>query len=36
MSISKSLRFKIFKRDGFGCQYCGRRSSDGVAEELCP
>lgn len=22
-SISKSLRFEIFKRDGFTCQYCG-------------
>lgn len=23
-SISKKLRFDIFKRDGFTCQYCGR------------
>lgn len=22
-TISKSLRFEIFKRDGFACQYCG-------------
>jgi len=24
MSISKTLRFEIFKRDGFQCQYCGK------------
>ena len=23
MSISKKIRFEIFKRDGFTCQYCG-------------
>lgn len=22
-SISKKLRFDVFKRDGFKCQYCG-------------
>lgn len=26
MAISKSLRFEIFKRDGFTCQYCGRQT----------
>ena len=24
MSISKKLRFEVFKRDGFKCAYCGR------------
>ena len=24
MAISKKLRFEVFKRDGFACQYCGR------------
>lgn len=24
MSIGKRLRFEVFKRDGFTCQYCGR------------
>lgn len=24
MSISKKLRFEVFKRDGFTCQYCGK------------
>ncbi len=23
MSISKKIRFEVFKRDGFTCQYCG-------------
>lgn len=23
MSVSKKLRFEVFKRDGFKCQYCG-------------
>lgn len=22
-SISKKVRFEVFKRDGFSCQYCG-------------
>lgn len=26
MSISKSTRFEIFKRDNFTCQYCGRQT----------
>lgn len=29
-SISKKLRFDIFKRDGFTCQYCGRMAPDVV------
>jgi hypothetical protein len=24
MSISKKIRFEVFKRDGFKCQYCGQ------------
>lgn len=27
-SISKKIRFEIFKRDKFTCQYCGRKSPD--------
>ncbi len=30
--ISKKLRFEIFKRDSFKCQYCGRSSPDIVLE----
>lgn len=26
--ISKKLRFEVFKRDSFTCQYCGRKSPD--------
>ena len=25
MSISKKIRFEVFKRDNFTCQYCGRK-----------
>jgi len=28
--LSKSMRFDVFKRDGFTCQYCGRRPPDVV------
>ena len=31
-TISKKLRFEIFKRDKFTCQYCGRMSPDVVLE----
>ena len=31
-SISKSLRFEVFKRDGFTCQYCGRMAPDVILE----
>lgn len=24
MAVSKRIRFEVFKRDGFACQYCGR------------
>lgn len=27
-SISKKLRFEVFKRDSFTCQYCGRKAPD--------
>lgn len=32
MSINKMRRFEIFKRDGFACQYCGKRPPDVVLE----
>jgi len=31
-AIGKSLRFEIFARDGFVCQYCGQRPPDVVLE----
>lgn len=27
-SLSKKLRFEVFKRDSFTCQYCGRKAPD--------
>ena len=30
MAISKSGRFKIFERDNFTCQYCGKRPPDAI------
>jgi len=30
MGLSKKLRFEVFKRDKFTCQYCGRSSPDVV------
>ena len=30
--ISKKLRFEVFKRDSFTCQYCGRKAPDVVLE----
>lgn len=32
MSVSKSLRFEVFKRDSFTCQYCGQRPPEVVLE----
>lgn len=31
-SISKSVRFEVFKRDSFTCQYCGKSAPDVVLE----
>lgn len=31
-SISKTLRFEIFKRDSFTCQYCGQKAPDVLLE----
>lgn len=30
--LSKTLRFEVFKRDGFTCQYCGRMAPDVILE----
>lgn len=30
VSISKKLRFEVFKRDGFTCQYCGAKAPEVV------
>jgi hypothetical protein len=32
MAVSVRTRFEVFKRDGFGCKYCGRRSPEVVLE----
>lgn len=32
MGLSKSVRFEVFARDSFTCQYCGRRPPDVVLE----
>jgi 5-methylcytosine-specific restriction endonuclease McrA len=29
-AVSKSVRFEVFKRDSFKCQYCGRSAPDVV------
>lgn len=31
-AISKTLRFEVFKRDSFTCQYCGQMSPDVILE----
>lgn len=30
--LSKKMRFEVFKRDKFTCQYCGRMSPDVILE----
>jgi hypothetical protein len=32
VSLSPKLRFEVFKRDGFTCQYCGRKTPQVVLE----
>lgn len=32
MSISKTIRFEVFKRDSFRCQYCGKTPPEVVLE----
>lgn len=38
MSISKKLRFEVFKRDNFTCAYCGKTPPEVVLEidHICP
>lgn len=31
-ALGKKVRFEVFKRDGFLCQYCGRKPPDAVLE----
>ena len=31
-ALSKKIRFEVFKRDGFKCQYCGRSAPDVLLE----
>lgn len=31
-TLSKKIRFEVFKRDGFKCQYCGRSAPDVILE----
>jgi hypothetical protein len=32
MSVSTRTRFEVFKRDGFTCRYCGRKSPEVILE----
>jgi hypothetical protein len=32
IALSKSIRFEVFKRDAFTCQYCGRKAPDVLLE----
>lgn len=31
-NVSKKLRFEVFKRDSFTCQYCGAKAPDVILE----
>lgn len=33
-TVSNELRFEVFKRDKFTCQYCGRKAPDVVLNGL--
>jgi hypothetical protein len=32
MAVSKTIRFEVFKRDKFTCQYCGRKSPEVILQ----
>lgn len=32
MAVSKRIRFEVFKRDGFACQYCGQKTPAAVLQ----
>lgn len=32
MAVSRKLRFEVFKRDSFTCQYCGRTAPEVLLE----
>lgn len=38
MGVSQSLRFQVFERDGFRCQYCGKKAPEVnlVADHVVP
>ena len=32
MAITKKIRFEVFKRDNFKCQYCGKEAPEVILE----
>jgi len=32
MAINKKIRFEVFERDNFTCQYCGKKVPDVILE----
>ena len=34
MPLSKKIRFEVFKRDNFSCQYCGRTAKEKIVLEV--